>query len=127
MPNQIKINAYSQAQLIKLLLIGDMTCAELSEETGLHVMTVWDYVRELHRAKAAHIARWDTDARGRYCVRVFKLGEGQDARRPSLTSVERNQRYRDRIKAQRELMVQAGKGRWVKSGNNHLRFEEIRG
>lgn len=55
----IKVNAISQAKLIKLLIAGDMTCAELSESTGLHYVTVLQYCRELHLAGAAYISRWE--------------------------------------------------------------------
>lgn len=47
---QCKVNAMSQAQLIKLLLDGDRTCAELADESGLHYVTVLEYCRELHKA-----------------------------------------------------------------------------
>ena len=52
-------NAITQAHLIKLLLEGDYTCQELADETGLHYVTVLQYTRELYRAGAAYIVRWD--------------------------------------------------------------------
>ena len=41
----IKINAISQAHLIKEMLDGTLTCKELAEETGLHYVTVLQYAR----------------------------------------------------------------------------------
>ena len=81
----MKINAYSQAQLVSNLLDGDLTCAELAEVTGLHSVTVLEYCRELYRARAVHIVRWEADARGYSTVKVYKLGRGKDAPRPKLT------------------------------------------
>lgn len=92
----VKINAITQALLIKLLLDGDRTCAELAEETGLHYVTVLYYTRELHRAKAAHICRWDKDARGRDLVKIYKIGHAKDAKREKLTGAQRQQRARNR-------------------------------
>ena len=41
----IKINAITQAHLIKLLLDGKFNCQELAAETGLHYVTVLQYTR----------------------------------------------------------------------------------
>lgn len=95
---QIKINAIMQAQLIKLLLDGTYTCAELAEMTGLHYVTVLQYTRELHRAGAAHIAAWEKDPRGRDLSKIYKLGEGTDKRRQKKTQAERQIAYRAKKK-----------------------------
>jgi hypothetical protein len=95
---QIKINAIMQAQLIKLLLEGTYTCAELAEMTGLHYVTVCQYTRELHRAGAAHISGWEKDPRGRDLSKIYKLGEGNDKRRQKKTQAERQIAYRAKKK-----------------------------
>jgi hypothetical protein len=99
----VKINAYTQAVLIKHLLEGIYTCEELAEHTGLHYVTVLHYTRELHRVGAAHISSWDKDARGRDIIKVYKLGPGKDAKRDKLTLAERQLRYRTK-KKQLDLM-----------------------
>ena len=99
MRRQVKINAYTYAQLIKLLLEGTYNCTELAEETGLHYVTVLQYTRELYRAKAAHICAWEKDIRGRDVIKVYKLGPGKDAKRESMTKAERQQRSRAKKKA----------------------------
>ena len=93
-----KINAVTQAQLIKLLLDGVYTCEQLAEETGLHYVTVLQYTRELHRFKAAHIAAWEKDAMGRDAIKVYKLGPGKDAKRDKMTAAERKARHRSKLK-----------------------------
>lgn len=95
----VKINALSQAQLIKLLLEGTYTCAELAEMTGLHYVTVLQYTRELHRAGAAHIFSWEKDSRGRDLAKIYKLGRGRDAKRERLTQAQRQARVRAKRKA----------------------------
>lgn len=95
---QIKINAIMQAQLIKLLLEGTYTCAELAEMIGLHYVTVLQYTRELHRAGAAHIAEWEKDWRGRDLSKIYKLGVGKDKPRQKKTQAERQIAYRAKKK-----------------------------
>lgn len=94
----VKINAFTQARLIKLLLDGSHNCMELAEETGLHYVTVLQYTRELHRVGAAHICMWEKDTRGRDLVKIYKLGKGRDAKREKMTPVERTARYRAKQK-----------------------------
>ncbi len=104
----IKVNAITQAQLIKLLLEGTYTCVELAEMTGLHYVTVLQYTRELHRAGAAHICAWEKDARGRDILKIYKLGAGRDAKRQRMTEAQKQARYRAKIQAARLLHAMAG-------------------
>lgn len=91
---QVKINAYSYAQLIKLMFEGTYNCQELANETGLHYVTVLQYTRELYRAGAAHICAWEKDIRGRDVIKVYKLGPGKDAKREKMSKAERQRRSR---------------------------------
>jgi hypothetical protein len=90
----IKTNAIAHAQLIKAMLDGTLTCQELAEHTGLHYVTVLQYTRELHAAGAAHICLWEKDTYGRDAIRVFKIGEGKDAKRQRMTAAQRQARSR---------------------------------
>ncbi len=94
----VKINALTQANLIRLMFDGDRTCEELADETGLHYVTVLHYTRELHRAGAAYIARWEKDTRGRDSRKVYRIGIGKDAKRQALTGADRQARVRARKK-----------------------------
>jgi len=95
----VKINAFTQAKLIEALLDGVYTCTELAEMTGLHYVTVLQYTRELHRAKAAHICNWEKDTRGRDVIKIYKIGRGKDAKREKLSGAERQARTREKRKA----------------------------
>jgi sugar-specific transcriptional regulator TrmB len=90
------MNAISYAHMIKMLLEGTRTCAELAEETGLHVATIYDYTRELHKKGAAYIITWEPDTLGRDSKPVFMLGKGKDAVRRKLSTAERTRNYRAR-------------------------------
>lgn len=92
----IKINAISQAQLIKLMLDGVYTCHELAEQTGLHYVTVLQYARELHAAGAAYICAWEKDTRGRDAIKIYKIGEQRDAQRKKMSAAQRQARSREK-------------------------------
>lgn len=121
----IKINAFTQGVLIKNMLEGTYNCQELAEITGLHYVTVQQYTRELHRAGAAHISSWEKDARGRDVIKVYKIGVGKDAKREKLTGAQRQERSREKRKAQQLAQVMAGTARYVQAANGRLRFEVV--
>ena len=94
----VKVNAMSLAILIKLLAEGTRTCAELAADTGLHVLTVYLWTRELHKQKVIHIVAWEADTRGRAVTKVFMLGAGQDAKRNKDPATVRTARYREKLR-----------------------------
>lgn len=95
----VKVNAWAFAQLVRYMLEGTYNCRELAELTGLHYVTVLQYTREMYRAGACHICMWEQDKRGLDMVKVYKLGDGKDAKRRRLTPGERQARYRAKKKA----------------------------
>lgn len=94
----VRMNAYSYALLINLLLEGTRSADELAEETGLHKQTVYQYTRALHKAKAVFIADWEKDSKGRDCKPIFMIGKKLDAKRSSLTRAQIAANYRARKK-----------------------------
>jgi predicted ArsR family transcriptional regulator len=121
----IKVNAMAYGHLIRLLIDGDRSCQELAEETGLHYVTVLQYTRELHRAGAVHIARYEPDAYGRHTTKIYRVGLGKDAKRVRMTQAERQARYRAKKQAERHLQVLAGRGMYTQQANGRLRFEPV--
>ena len=105
----IKVNAIAYAWLIKALRRGDMTLADLAEETGLHYLTVALYTRALHKVGVIHISDWAPDPLGRMALKIYKLGPGSDAKRRPLTPAERSQRRRDK-KASLNVVHRPGLG-----------------
>lgn len=95
---QVKVGALTYAQLILHMLEGVHDCRALAELTGLHYVTVLQYTRELHAAKAAHICAWDKDGRGRDSIKIYKIGTGRDAPRARKTPGQRSQTYRARVR-----------------------------
>jgi len=92
----VKVNAMSFALLVREMLAGSYTCQELAERTGLHYVTVLTYTREMHKAGAAHIRAWRMNEKRQYVLKVYGIGDMQDARKPraALTPAQRTQRYR---------------------------------
>jgi len=84
----VKVNAMAMAMLVKAMIDGTMTCRELSEHTGLHYLTVLHYTKAMHKAGAAHISAWDHDSVGRCNIRVYRLGVGKDAKKPTRTRAQ---------------------------------------
>lgn len=89
-----RVNALSFAQLVKFLNEGLYSCKELASLTGLHYVTVLDHTRAMYKAKAIHICEWETDSRGRAMIKIYKMGEGKDAKRPKLSGAQRSLAYR---------------------------------
>ena len=123
--NTIKVNAMAYSHLIKALFTGDHTCEELAEITGLHKLTIYQYCRELHKAKAAYICRREPDKLGRHTVKVYKLGEAKDAPRVRMTGAERQAATRARTKAKELTLVMGGTAQYVQAANGRLRFERL--
>jgi hypothetical protein len=119
----IKVGALTLARLLRLLLDGSRDCRELAEDSGLHYVTVLRYCREMHLARAAHIAEWRQDDLGRHVVKVYKVGNKPDAKRPpALSGVQKAERYRERRRAKQLQLVVAGAGRLEQAANGRVRF-----
>ena len=96
-----KMSAFTYAVLIRLMMDGTRTCRELAEETGLHILTVYDYTYHLHKSGAAFIVTWDGE--GRHQTRIYMIGRGKDAPRPSKSRKQIADDYRSR-KAAKDLL-----------------------
>lgn len=118
---------YSWLRMLHLLVEGDSSNADIASETGLHISTVRLYLRELHSRKLVHIVRHELDARGCRTIKVWAFGEGRDARKQPITKAESTARYRAKKKQMQMSLVLAGRGQFVKSGNQALRFERLDG
>lgn len=101
-----KVNAMSFSIMCRLMMDGTRTCAELAEETGLHVLTIYDWTREMYRQKIIHICMWEGE--GRASTRIFKFGPGKDAPRPIKDRSRIHAEYRARQRAAKLLQRMAG-------------------
>jgi hypothetical protein len=124
---QIKMGAISYALMLKHMMEGVYTCQELAEFTGLHLITVYQYTREICAAGAAHICHYEPDARGRHNIKVYKLGAGKNAKKPKMTVNERMAKHREKVYQQKVMHVMAGTAKFFVSANGRQRFEMTKG
>lgn len=96
MSTQVRVNAVAFAEFIAALSMGGHTFQELAEHTGLHIKTVYAYVKALHKAKQVYIESWVKDRAGRVCVAVYRLGHGKDAKKQRVSRAESCRRWRER-------------------------------
>jgi len=93
-----KVGAMSYAILLKYLAEGTMTCVELADAVGLHVLTVYDYTKAMYKQGVIHICAWELDTRGRSTVRIYMLGKGKDAAKNTKTRNQISADWRARRK-----------------------------
>lgn len=93
---QHKINQETYGRLFRMLLDDPCTAHELSEETGLHIVTAQSLMRTLKKHKVVHVSAWEPDRLGRDATPVYKLGDGRNKPRRRMTHAERQARYREK-------------------------------
>jgi len=93
-----KISYVALAKTMKLLMDGPATAHEVSEVTGIHLVTAQEWMRSLHKEGCIHIGGWIPDGLGRDTTAVYHLGKGRDKPRHKFTPAERQARHRARKK-----------------------------
>jgi hypothetical protein len=121
----MKVGAFTYAQLLKAMVPGDLSFQELADATGLHYMTVIEYVREMRKAGVAHVAGWQEDCNGRMNLKCVKLGPCKDVPCPKLTKCERSARYRAKKRAAGLLAITAGRAAATVQKNGRLKIERV--
>lgn len=91
---QHKVNQDTYGRLFRMLLDDPCTAHELSEETGLHIVTAQSLMRTLKKHRVVHVSAWEPDRLGRDATPVYKLGEGKNKPRRRMTQAERQAKYR---------------------------------
>lgn len=104
----MKVGPMVYADLMAQLTRGAYTLHELHERTGLHYVTVCEYVRALHKRRVVVIAGWKGDGPRRAAQYRLATGAGQrDAPKPEpIPHIERARHYRAR-KARAQGAAQA--------------------
>jgi hypothetical protein len=94
----IRVNAITNAQLLSKVSEGVFTTHQLSEETGLCIRTIRNYLSAMHKVGVLHITDWEEDTGGRRSLKVYKLGAGKDMPKPRMSNAETRRRYRLKIR-----------------------------
>lgn len=119
-----------------------LTRTELQTQLSIpDLRTMQTMLKALHQRKLIHIAAWRYESAGRSCpaCRVFRYGEGEDAKKPAgLSPEDCRRRYKDRIgrrlfnradEARKKgvtLMVIDGVTAWQKGVGFARAYKEIR-
>lgn len=93
MTQRKRVTARVATVLIKALIAGSHTYAELMAITGLQQPTVSAWIKELRHAQLVRIVSWDLDPRGYPTIARFGWGFG-DCVKPVLSNAERMRRSR---------------------------------
>ena len=107
MPRPVRIvtdpNLIAFGKMVKMLLDqpGLWDNHWIAAETGLTYLTVCRYTAALYRAGAVHICNWKADPRGALTIRVFRMGEGIDAKVPKETDAQKHRRLRRKWKREK--------------------------
>lgn len=105
------LNAITYSHLVRMLMDGEHTRAELARGTGLHAETVNRYVRQLHRRGVVRIADWDTNPVNKNFVPRFTLnaeGLADEVKPKPRGKAVIEKEYRARQKAIRVNRLMAG-------------------
>lgn len=95
------INAHCYALMMKMLIEREVSRTEITEETGLHPVTVSRYVEQLRKVRVIHIVSWERDCRGKCWVPHYTLNTEKrgDAVKPKrISTAERSRRFREKQK-----------------------------
>lgn len=96
--SQIRINALSFALMVRSLCDGPKTLHQVAEATGLHVWTVRQYVKALHKQEVIHIKGWIPDSMDRDVTAIYAWGMGIDMPRRCMTGAEKQRKRRQRLR-----------------------------
>ncbi len=100
-----KVHAGLYAKMVSHLMIG-ASVRDLVEETGLTKFTVRKYVNALWNHGVVRISAWEAARDGRRVIAVYRVGEKEDAKQPSLTPTERKAKHRERKRREKERLLQ---------------------
>jgi hypothetical protein len=98
--NKHLANVSAYAETVYALTQGACTVFDLSEESGLGLITIRKFVAALKRRGLIRVAAWETDRLGRSSIAAYTWGRGRgkDAPRPPRkTMAERRATYYQKL------------------------------
>lgn len=112
-----RINAIANRNLLRALVDGPCTYAELAGISGLSLQSVRTYIRHMRSDKPnhlVHVCGHLEAANGARIIQQFRWNPGaRDVTNPAYTAAERCKRLRER--QQRSLLAQCAAGQTVSS------------
>lgn len=107
----MSLNAITYAGMMRMLLTGDHTRADIARETGLHSVTVARYIKYLHKYGVVYVADWTMNPVNRnhfprYAINIHGLADIPKPEAKGRAQIERE--YKQRRKAMRLNQMMAG-------------------
>lgn len=99
----IRMHPILYARMLAMMRDDPCTYSDLADETGLHITTIRDYCRELHKHRLIYVASWVILPLSKTRLPVFKLGDQRDAKRPPPVPASVRQMNCRRRRKDREL------------------------
>ena len=95
----LRLQHWAYVRVLELLLTGCHSRAALAEDTGLHILTVGELLREMRRKELIHIGDWVNNTLDRPVIEAWSFGNLPDVPKPKPKSATQRQRdYRARVK-----------------------------
>lgn len=106
--SKTRMNALSFTLVVEELMSGPCTSDALAEASGLERKTIYLLLRTMYEHKVVHIASYEKDTIGRMARKVYGLGAGKDAKKPTKTGAEACREWRKRQKVNAVASMMAG-------------------
>ena len=100
---KVRVTAMTFARLMGELYSGASSVSDLHESTGLARSTLYEYIRELRKAKLVYVAGFDRAANNCPMIPLYQWGPGEkDVKVKPISMAEKSRNYR-RNKREREI------------------------
>jgi 23S rRNA maturation-related 3'-5' exoribonuclease YhaM len=105
-------------QMFKLMMQGPFSRIELAQRIDANPKSVGKFINEMKAQELIHVAAYTNETDGRNRVKVYMMGDGEDAEPRSTQSQEARSRksYMRKMEARRRANIKTtfvgGKGLW---------------
>jgi hypothetical protein len=105
-------------QMFKLMIQGPFSRIELAQRIDANPKSVGKFINEMKAQELIHVATYTNETDGRNRVKVYMMGDGEDAEPRSTQSQEARSRksYMRKMEARRRANIKTtfvgGKGLW---------------
>lgn len=104
---ELSVNPVKTVRLLQALLTGPATRIELAQQSDINPKYVGEVLRELKKRDMAYVIDYTNNTDGRNRVKIWSLGEGEDAKpkRPQPQHVRSRKSYLKKVEAQRAVKI----------------------
>ena len=101
--SQARVNPLALSKMLKAMT-EPASWQDIQDECGLSQRTLGPYIAALRKEKIIYLAGWEKDSRGCHSIRLWKLGDKEDARKPKpKTDSQRSSEYQKRQRVRKAM------------------------